>query len=72
MPQGLLPRGTRVRIIYGRYAGRAGTVEANVFQKSVDYPEEFAMGCQVVLDDGRWVTVKRDQVKTVSAVSLIV
>ena len=61
MPQGL-PRGTRVRIISGRYAGRAGIVEATVFQKTVDYPEEYAMGHHLVLDDESWVTVRWDQV----------
>ena len=54
MPQGL-SRGTRVRIISSRYAGRTGTVEANVFQKTVDYPDDFAHGYRVTLDDVTWV-----------------
>ena len=61
MPQGL-SRGTRVRIISGRYAGRTGTVEANVFQRTVDFPEEYAEAFHVALDDGKVVRVKRDQV----------
>ena len=48
------------RVISGRYAGR--TVDVNVFQRTVDYPEEFAMGFHVVLDDETLVTVRRDQV----------
>ena len=61
MLQGLA-RGTRVRIISGRYTGRTGRVEANVFQKTVDYPDEYAMGFHSTLDDGTWVTVRREQV----------
>jgi hypothetical protein len=52
-----------VRVISGRYAGRIGTVDANVFQRTVDYPEEYAMGSHLVLDDGTVVTVRRDQVE---------
>ena len=62
MPQGR-PRGTRVRIISGRYAGRIGTVDANVFQRTVDYPEEFAAGFHLTLDDDMRVTVRWDQVR---------
>ena len=29
-----------MRIISGRYAGRTGTVDANVFQRTVDYPKD--------------------------------
>ena len=61
MPQGL-SRGARIRIISGRYAGRTGTVEANVFQKTVDYPDDFHHGYHVTLDDETWVTLRRDQV----------
>ncbi|MCH8801479.1 MAG: hypothetical protein IH963_11280 [Chloroflexi bacterium] len=31
-------------ITRGRYAGHRGTVEANVYQNTVDYPDEWAMG----------------------------
>ena len=51
-----------MRVISGNYAGRTGTVDANVFQRPVDYPDEFAAGFHLVLDDGKWVTVRRDQV----------
>ena len=52
-----------MRVISGRYAGRTGTVDANVFQRTVDYPEEFAAGFHLVLDDETWVTVRRAQVE---------
>ena len=54
-------------VISGRYAGRTGTVEANVFQRTVDYPDEFAAGFHLVLDDGEWVTVRVEQVATSDA-----
>ena len=62
MAQQGLPSGTRVRVITGRYTGRTGIVVANVFQRTVDYPDEFAAGVHLVLDDESWVTVRRDQV----------
>ena len=62
MPQGL-QRGTRVRVIAGTYAGRTGTVDSNVFQRTVDHPDEFAMAFHLVLDDGTVVTVRQDQVE---------
>ena len=55
-----MPRGTKIRIISGSHRG---TVESTVFQKTVDYPYELAHGFQVALDDGTWVTVKREQVR---------
>ena len=58
-----LHRGTRILIISGTLRGRTGTVEAMVFQRTVDYPDDLARGFQVTLDDGTWVTVRRDQVK---------
>jgi len=61
MRQGLT-RGTRIRIISGSLRGQTGTVEAAVFQKTVDYPDEYAHGFHVTLDDGTWVMVRQDQV----------
>ena len=40
MPRGFT-RGDRVTIISGRYAGQDELVDSNVFQKTVDYPEEY-------------------------------
>ena len=56
-------RGDRVTITTGRYAGRTGTVESNVYQKSVDYPDELANGFHIMLDTGELVTVRWDQVR---------
>jgi hypothetical protein len=39
-----------------------GVVDSAVFQKTVDYPEEYAAGYHVVLEDERVVTVRWDQV----------
>ena len=58
-------RGTRVKIINGKYAGHRGTVEANVYQKTVDYPDEWANGYHVMLDSDEIVTVRWDQVEAV-------
>lgn len=52
-----------MRVISGRYAGKSGVVDANVFQRTVDYPDEFAAALHLVLDDGTWITVRRDQVR---------
>ena len=39
------------------------TGEAAVFQKTVDYPDEYHHGFHVNLDDGSWETVSREQVR---------
>ena len=56
-------RGDRVTITTGKYAGHRGTVEANVYQKTVDYPGEWANGFHVMLDSEELVTVRWDQVE---------
>jgi transcription antitermination factor NusG len=56
-------RGDRVKITSGKYAGRAGTIESNVYQRTVDYPDEWANGFHVMLASGELVTVRWDQVK---------
>ena len=55
-------RGGRVKIITGKYAGRTGTLESNVYQKTVDYPGEWASSYHVMLDTEELVTVRWDQV----------
>ena len=40
-------RGDRVKITNGRYAGHQGTVESNVYQKTVDWSEDFYDGLVV-------------------------
>jgi len=57
-----LRRGTRVTITTGRYAGKTGTVDANVFQKTEDYPNEYAAAFHVILEDETVVTIRCDQV----------
>ena len=56
-------RGDLVVIVSGRYEGHRGVVDSAVFQRTVDYPDEFAPGYHVVLEDGTVVTVRWDQVK---------
>ena len=58
-------RGERVIIITGKYAGCHGVVESNVFQKTVDHPEEPNYGFHIILDgDERVVTIQYDQVES--------
>ena len=58
-------RGDRVTITSGKYAGNTGTVESNVFQRTVDYPDEWANGLHIMLDTGELVTVRHDQVRPI-------
>ena len=51
-----------VNITSGRHAGWTRTVEDTGFQNTVDYPDQYADGFHIALDDGTWVTVRRDQV----------
>ena len=55
-------RGDRVTITTGKFAGRTGTIESNVYQKTVDYSDEWANGYHVMLDTEELVTVRADQV----------
>ena len=56
-------RGDRVKITSGKYAGHTGTVESNVYQRTVDYPDEFANGYHVMLDTEELVTVQWDHLE---------
>ena len=58
-------RGDSVRILWGLYPGAAGIVDSAVFQKTVDYPNDYVAGYQVVLEDEMVVTVWWDQVSRV-------
>ena len=53
-------RGEPVKTTTGKYAGRQGAVESNVYQRTVDYPDEWANGHHVMLDTGVLVTVRWD------------
>ena len=57
-------RGDPVRIGWGRYAGATGVVDSAVFQKTVDYPDDYSAGYHVVIEDERVVTVRWDQVRS--------
>ena len=51
----------KCRGIGGKLTVGPGPGVATVFQKTVDYPDELALGFHVTLDDGMWVTVRRDR-----------
>ena len=55
-------RGDRIKITTGKYAGHTGTIESNVYQRSVDYPDDLYNGFHVMLDSEELVTVRWDQV----------
>lgn len=55
-------RGDRVTIVSGSHNGAMGSVESLVFQRTVDYPDDYAAGYHVALEDGQTVTVRWDQV----------
>lgn len=59
-------RGDPVTITWGRYTGVTGLVDSAVFQRTVDHPDEFAPGYHVILDDGKVVTVRWDQLRSFS------
>ena len=44
-----------------RHEGHRGVIEANMYQKTVDHPDEWANGYHVMLDTGALVTVRWDQ-----------
>ena len=69
MPTGFI-RGDRATIISARHAGRDLLVDREVFQKTVDYPEEYARGGPVALEEGQVVTVCWDQVQQKSTPEL--
>ena len=55
-------RGDRERIISGKHKGATGTIDASVFQRSVDVPDEHTP-CHVLLDCELVVTVNVKQVE---------
>ena len=56
-------RGDQVKITSGKFAGRLGTVEANVYQRTADYPDQWSNGHHVMLDTRVLVTVRWEQVE---------
>ncbi len=57
-------RGDHVVIVTGRCEGRQGVIDSAVFQRTMDYPDEFSAGYHVVLDVGTVVTVRWNQVQS--------
>jgi len=57
-------RGDRVIITTGKYTGYRGAIEANVYQKTVDYPDEWSNGYHVMLDTEDLVTVRWNQARS--------
>ncbi len=53
----------RVTITSGKYGGHRGTVESNVYQRTVDFPDELANGYHIMLDIEVLVTVRCEQVE---------
>ena len=45
-------RGDRVKITSGQYTSHTGTIESNVHQRTVDYPDEWHNGFHVMLGHG--------------------
>ena len=56
-------RSDRVLITTGKFAGHTGVIESNVYQRTVDYPDELFNGHHVMLDTGVLVTVRWEQVE---------
>ncbi len=51
-------RGDRVKIITGVYAGHTGTVESNVYERTVGYPDEWHNELRVILNTEEPVTLR--------------
>ena len=43
---------------------RTGVIDSAVFQRTMDYPDEYAPGYHVVQDNGQVVTARWDQVRS--------
>lgn len=52
-----------MRITTGKYAGRTGTIDSNVYQRTMDCTDEYHNGHHVMLDTEVLLTVRWDQVK---------
>ena len=58
-------RGDRVQIISGKFKGHTGTVDANVFQRSVDFPKDHLPCHHVLLDNHMVITINVNQVEPI-------
>ena len=54
-----------MRITTGKSAGHQGTVESNVYQRTVDWPDEWHNGHHIMLDTEKLVTVRLEQAEAV-------
>lgn len=61
-------RGDRVQIISGKFKGETGTVDANVFQRSVDLPKDHVPCHHVLLDSHLVITINVDQVEALDEI----
>ncbi len=53
-----------MKITRRKYAGHTGMAESNVYQRTVDYPGEWAKGHHVMLDSEELVTMRLDRVES--------
>jgi ribosomal protein L24 len=61
-------RGDRVQIISGKHKGATGTVDANVFQRSVDFPKHHTPCHHVLLDNHLVITINVNQVEALNEI----
>ena len=54
-------RGLEVKVIAGPYTGRLATVDSRVAQIMIEGHLETLHGYHVTLDDGKWATVRWDE-----------
>ena len=54
-------RGDRLKITNGKYAGQLVTIENKVYERTVDYPDEYLNDFNVMLDTEGLVTVRWEQ-----------
>ena len=61
-------RGDRVKIVSGKLKGHTGTVDANVFQRSVDFPKDNLPCHYVLLDNDLVITINVSQVEALDEI----
>ena len=61
-------RGDRVKIVSGKFKGHTGTVDANVFQRSVDFPKDHLPCHYVLLDNDLVITINVSQVEALDEI----
>ena len=61
-------RGDRVQIFSGKHKGETGIVDANVFQRSVDFPNDHLPCHHVLLDNRLVITINVNQVEALNEI----